>query len=58
MRQVDAAKNDIKRIGDGIDYRFDKVDSEIKGLRWWFMALVGVCSLILAALAFSAANIF
>jgi hypothetical protein len=50
-REVESAKNDIKRIGDGIDYRFQKIDSDIANVWRWVVGLVAVFGVIAAILA-------
>jgi len=56
MREIDAVRNDAEGIGSNIEHRFDKIDSQIKNLRFWVMGLVTVFGVIAATLA-AAANI-
>lgn len=56
MRHVDAVKKDVEGVGGDIEHRFDKIDSDIKNLRFWVVGLVTVFGVIIAILA-AAANI-
>ncbi len=56
MRKIDSVRNDAEGIGSDIEHRFDKIDAQIKNLRFWVVGLVTVFGVIAAILA-AAANI-
>lgn len=51
LRRIDAVKNDAEGVKGDLEHRFDKMETEVKNVKWWFIALVSVAGLLAAALA-------
>jgi hypothetical protein len=56
MRHVDAAKNDAEGIRNDIEHRFDKLDSQIKGFRFWVVLLITTLITVFGVVAAILAN--
>lgn len=51
MRHIETAKNEAEGVKGDLEHRFDKMETDVKNLKWWFMALVGVFGFIGTILA-------